>query len=131
MNDQDLDRLRALLLQNRKEILDRVRRLEADMETLREVQPEIEEEAKKEESTRFYARLDDQEREELDAIELALQKIEAGKYGRCEECGDPLPVKRLLAIPWTRLCRQDAEEMEKNLRRLSPAKEVDISELPQ
>lgn len=130
MNDQDLDRLRALLLQNRKEILDRVRRLETDMENLQEVQPEMEEEAKKVESTTLYSRIDDQEREELDSIELALKKMEAGRYGKCEVCGESISLKRLQAIPWVRLCRQDAEEMEKNLRRLSPAKEIDISELP-
>ena len=130
MNDQDLARLRNQLLKTRKEILDRVRRLETDLESLQETQSEMEEEAQKLELSRLYGRLGNQEREEIEAIELALNKIESGKYGRCEECGDPIPLKRLQAIPWARLCRQDADEMEKTGRLLPPAGEIDISELP-
>ncbi|MBI5585654.1 MAG: TraR/DksA family transcriptional regulator [Deltaproteobacteria bacterium] len=130
MNDQDLDRLRNQLLKNRKEILDRVRRLETDVESLQEIQSELEEEAQKLELSRLYGRLGNQEREEIEAIELALNKLDSGKFGRCEECGEPIPLKRLQVLPWARLCRQDAEEMEKTGRRLPPAREVVISELP-
>ncbi len=49
----------------------------------------------------------------LREIELALQKIEMGSYGVCEETGDPIEMKRLERTPWARLCIAAAEEMER------------------
>jgi DnaK suppressor protein len=40
----------------------------------------------------------------LQAIEEALHRIEKGTYGICRDCGDPIAVPRLEAIPWTRVC---------------------------
>jgi DnaK suppressor protein len=130
MNDQDLARLRNQLLHTRKEILDRVRRLEAGIEDLQEPGSELAEEAQKLELSRRYGQLGNREREEIESIELALNKIEAGKYGRCEECGEPIPMKRLQAIPWARLCRQDADEMEKKGLSLPPPGAVEMEDLP-
>ena len=36
----------------------------------------------------------------LDEIEHALQRLDEGTYGVCSECGQPIPEKRLEAIPW-------------------------------
>jgi DnaK suppressor protein len=129
MNDQDLARLRNQLLHTRKEILDRVRRLEAGIEDLQEPGSEMAEEAQKLELSQRYGQLGNREREEIESIELALNKIEAGKYGRCEECGEPIPLKRLQAIPWARLCRQDADEMEKKGLSLPPPGAVEMEDL--
>lgn len=40
----------------------------------------------------------------LDAIDAALARIEAGTYGKCVNCGAPIPEERLEAIPWATLC---------------------------
>ena len=40
----------------------------------------------------------------LQAIEEALYRMERGVYGICRDCGDPIAVARLEAIPWTRVC---------------------------
>jgi DnaK suppressor protein len=40
----------------------------------------------------------------LQAIEEALTRIEHGTYGVCRDCGEPIAVARLKAIPWTRVC---------------------------
>lgn len=130
MNDQDLARMRNLLLKTRKEILDRVRRLEAGIEDLQGPEAELEEEAQKLELSQRYGRLGNRERETIEAIELALNKIEAGKYGRCEECGETIPIKRLQVVPWARLCRQDADDLEKKGLSLPPPGEVEIEDLP-
>ncbi|HEX4864609.1 MAG TPA: TraR/DksA C4-type zinc finger protein [Acidimicrobiales bacterium] len=37
-------------------------------------------------------------------IDRALAKIEAGTYGYCEQCGDPIPEARLQALPYAALC---------------------------
>jgi DnaK suppressor protein len=37
-------------------------------------------------------------------IDRALAKIEAGTYGLCEQCGQPIPDARLQALPQAALC---------------------------
>ena len=37
-------------------------------------------------------------------IDRAMIKIEAGTYGRCEQCGRPIPQARLQALPYAALC---------------------------
>jgi DnaK suppressor protein len=37
-------------------------------------------------------------------IDRALAKIDAGSYGRCEQCGRPIPEARLQALPYAALC---------------------------
>ena len=40
----------------------------------------------------------------LDDIQVALQKLDDGTYGRCEGCGGPIAEARLEAMPAARLC---------------------------
>ncbi len=37
-------------------------------------------------------------------IRSALDRIAEGSYGWCERCEEPIPAKRLDALPWARLC---------------------------
>ena len=37
-------------------------------------------------------------------IDLSLKRIASGEYGVCGSCGEKIPVARLRAIPWTRVC---------------------------
>lgn len=48
----------------------------------------------------------------LDKIETALERIEDGTYGSCEECGARIPKTRLNAIPYATMCVQCASEFE-------------------
>ncbi len=48
--------------------------------------------------------LDARESAELDAIEAALQRIAAGSYGVCTDCGADIPAARLQAAPETAHC---------------------------
>lgn len=48
--------------------------------------------------------LDARESAELDAIAAALQRIEAGVYGVCIDCGADIPDARLHAAPETPRC---------------------------
>lgn len=36
----------------------------------------------------------------LTEVEQALERIKNGTYGKCVDCGQPIPEKRLEAIPW-------------------------------
>jgi len=40
----------------------------------------------------------------LAKIEEAVGRIEDGTYGICDECGNAIPVARLDALPYTKLC---------------------------
>jgi len=42
--------------------------------------------------------------ENLAEIEAALEKLEAGTYGQCEDCGQAIAPARLEAMPSARLC---------------------------
>jgi hypothetical protein len=42
--------------------------------------------------------------EELREIDAALRRIEAGSYGTCERCGEPIPAVHLNAAPQSRYC---------------------------
>jgi RNA polymerase-binding transcription factor DksA len=37
-------------------------------------------------------------------IRTALAAIEEGSYGQCQDCEEPIPRRRLDAVPWARLC---------------------------
>lgn len=49
----------------------------------------------------------------LRAINEALYRIENGGYGHCEDCDDPIAMKRLENQPWATLCITHAEEFER------------------
>jgi RNA polymerase-binding transcription factor DksA len=46
---------------------------------------------------------------ELDDVDAALARLEAGTYGICEACGRPIGAERLDALPATHFCLEDAE----------------------
>lgn len=48
------------------------------------------------------------------AINLAIEMIENGKYGICQECGEDISIKRLEAIPGVSICVLCAELLELN-----------------
>jgi len=43
-------------------------------------------------------------RTELDEVERALAKLDAGTYGACETCAQPISADRLEAMPAARYC---------------------------
>lgn len=48
--------------------------------------------------------LREQAEEKLGKIDAALQRFEEGVYGTCQECGKPIPLPRLEALPFTQYC---------------------------
>jgi DnaK suppressor protein len=48
--------------------------------------------------------LDDRETSEIRAIDAALERIEAGTYGECVDCGVQIPDQRLLVAPEAARC---------------------------
>jgi DnaK suppressor protein len=60
--------------------------------------------------------LGDREREKLQSIENALERIEDGTYGICENCDSEIAPGRLDAMPFSRLCVSCQAEQEKEAR---------------
>ncbi|MFN2491173.1 MAG: TraR/DksA C4-type zinc finger protein [Actinomycetota bacterium] len=50
---------------------------------------------------------------ELEEIDSALGKLDAGNYGTCEACGRPIGDDRLEAFPAARFCVEDQAEAER------------------
>ncbi|MET0629152.1 MAG: TraR/DksA C4-type zinc finger protein [Acidimicrobiia bacterium] len=45
----------------------------------------------------------------LDALDAATARMDAGTYGRCAGCGNPIGAERLGALPSTELCIECAD----------------------
>ena len=60
----------------------------------------------------FTLSLMQSEGDTLQLIEAALERIEEGSYGECEECGAKIPKKRLNAIPYANMCVKCASQNE-------------------
>jgi len=109
-----IENLRRALLRRRRGVLHQVDHIEGDLRTLDEdVAPELEEEVQEEGIARLLTGLDERGRAELEAIDHALARIEAGEYGRCEDCGELIPIERLEALPTTTTCVQCSEQRER------------------
>jgi DnaK suppressor protein len=50
--------------------------------------------------------------QELQDVEHALERIDAGTYGKCEVCGEPINIERLEARPAATLCIRHQRERE-------------------
>ena len=68
--------------------------------------PEYEEGAQADHVEYTLNRLSDAQQRELGQIDAALERIDAGTYGQCTECGGEIPIERLEALPYALL---DAE----------------------
>src|SRR6476646_1290147 len=59
--------------------------------------------------------MSDNDRKLLNLVDEALERIDDGEYGKCAHCGNPLPEKRLDAVPWARHCLPCQDLQEKGL----------------
>jgi DnaK suppressor protein len=55
-----------------------------------------------------------QESEKLKKIGAALERLRNGGFGVCQACEEPIPRKRLLAIPWATHCVSCQERLQDN-----------------
>lgn len=60
--------------------------------------------------------LRDRRRERLLLIEEALDALDNGEYGICEECEEPINERRLLLMPFTRVCVRCQSEIERRAK---------------
>ena len=84
-----------------------------------EAKPDITDRASEEIDRSFELRTRDRERKLINKIDAALQRIEDGSYGYCDETGDPISIKRLEARPVATLSLEDQEMHEKAEKKIS------------
>ena len=60
----------------------------------------------------FLFSVSNNDRQLLQMVESALQRIREGSFGECVNCGNEINAKRLEAVPWTRYCIACQEKQE-------------------
>jgi DnaK suppressor protein len=103
LNQKDLEYFRRLLNQRVSEL-----RLEAG-KTVEDMDedgnfPDPTDRASMESNRNSILRIRDRERKLIFKIQEALQRLNDGEYGICEECGEEIGIERLKARPVTTLC---------------------------
>lgn len=117
MNKTQLKKFKKLLEQKREDIVRRAQRtLSEDMTLDANDLPDEMDLASTEYLQSFTFRLRGREKTFLKKIQMALDKIEDASFGECEECSEPIALKRLEARPETTLCINCKEEQEREER---------------
>ena len=106
----DKDEVRKSLLAKREELAQRVRGTQATER--QEVAEGQNDNAQLWEVSDVRDDLDAQGATELDQVDQALARLDAGEYGLCTGCEEPIAEARLKALPYATLCIQCAEEAE-------------------
>jgi DnaK suppressor protein len=115
MNHNDLEFFRSLLTKMLEEAQQKGDSTLEDMTDSNEVFADPADRATAESDRAFTLRIRDRERRLIRKIQAALQRIDDGTYGVCEDCGEDISIQRLKARPVTRLCinckaRQEEDE---------------------
>lgn len=113
-----LKKFKELLEQKRMEIIRKAQQtLDEEMALDANDLPDEMDLASSEYLQSFTFRLRGREKVFLDKIGKALEKIDAGNFGVCDDCGERISIKRLEARPETTLCircKEDQERVEKD-----------------
>lgn len=96
---------RRRLAEARARLLRTVTRSDDELATLEVHQAgALTEDAGRDTMAALTERLAGSEKHELDEIDAARARLESGRFGVCERCGEAIALARLRAIPFTRYC---------------------------
>jgi DnaK suppressor protein len=104
MESKDMQFFKEHLNEMLQDILKQGEETLEDMTDASEVYADPADRATAESDRSFTLRLRDRERKLIKKVQEALERIEDGSYGICEECGEDIGVPRLKARPVTTLC---------------------------
>ncbi len=117
MRKRERDKFRTLLMQIRKDV---TREIQQDVQEGREGEAgdgrDTYDIASDERDREINLLLGDRERKKLEQVDEALQRLDAGEYGECEECGGEIASGRLEAMPFSRFCVTCQSEFEQTQR---------------
>jgi len=114
LSKKEKEEYRKLLLERKNSIIRKLSQFyheskEIETDTALDVADKAETSYTKE----FLLGLTDSEREQLQLIDQALDRLEKGEYGLCQVCHREIGKKRLQIIPWTPYCINCQEKIER------------------
>jgi DnaK suppressor protein len=113
MRKRDLEAARRALLEKQQWLQGLARdALDQDLDILEGERSDEVDLASAETLQDFALRLRTRERHLAHKIRMALERIEDGSFGICEECDEPIGAARMLARPEATLCIQCKEQQE-------------------
>ncbi len=118
MEKEFLDKMKAILLANKKEIIDQLTSNSSDMKHIIETM-DTKDDIDLASDTIDATLIDTLSTKDLNRIKLidsALTRMEQGKYGLCVKCGKPIAQARLEAIPHALMCINCKSEEERRNR---------------
>ncbi len=118
MEAEKLEYFRNALKDEMKSLLSEAGKTVTEMTSDSSNFPDPTDRATQESDRSFELRIRDRERKLINKIKDALDRIDSGDFGVCEECGDEIGEARLKVRPVTTLCidcKMDAEKKEKRL----------------
>jgi DnaK suppressor protein len=110
------EKVRKSLLFKRDELLhDLAKNREVSEETVDESAQDMADRATSAYTKEFAYSLSESDRKILLLIDEALERLNAGIYGTCINCSQPVQEKRIEAVPWARHCLDCQELQDKGL----------------
>ena len=119
MNAKMKEYFRQKLVSWKKDLLKESSQTLNNLQNENEAKPDITDRASEEIDRSFELRTRDRERKLINKIDAALQRIEDGSYGYCDETGEPISIKRLEARPVATLSLEAQEMHEKAEKRIN------------
>jgi len=114
MEPELAERFRKRLLQIREEIVGQLRQRGVSAQEIgQDGIQDIGDESVTISNRHLLMSLSQNERAKLMEVDEALDRIENGNFGICEECEEPIPLKRLEVMPDARYCIRCQEDLEK------------------
>ena len=113
MNKKKLEEFHELLQEQMDQLLHDAGKTVSEMTDEKTNFPDPTDRASLESDRNFELRIRDRERRLIGKIREALDRIEAGDFGECEDCGDQIGEARLKARPVTTLCIECKTEQER------------------
>jgi len=113
MDKKKVDAFKKRLLTTQAELLRLVNKSERDgREADEEATQDPVDKAANSYTKEFLFHQSDGNRRVLQFIGEALERMKAGTYGECVECGEEVQQKRLEAVPWARHCIECQEKQD-------------------
>jgi RNA polymerase-binding transcription factor len=116
MNERQREYFRQKLLDWREEILKEAKETLQHLQDENQNHPDLADRASSETDRAIELRARDRQRKLIAKIDEALQRIDDGTYGYCEETGEPISLKRLEARPIATLSVEAQERHERRER---------------
>ena len=113
MNPHQLEYFRQMLLNWRAELVHEAGETLSDLNEGNLQQPDMADRASLETDHQLVLRTRDRERKLISKIDTALNRIEDGSYGYCQETDEPISLKRLMARPIADLSLEAQERHER------------------